>query len=152
MTNTAYQATPEDLENILRNNKLLFARTVGKSVDALAIEFFDSLDFDLIEKAALSADSLDQQTQYANDEIARQLRQMGILEFDPDGPFTSPNDALVQIHLQASPIDALLALVKAQVEMDECGFAAEVVQGFNDEITVSDNHRGIKAIENDKPD
>lgn len=38
------------------------------------------LDFDLIEQAALAGDDLDEQTDYANDEIARQLREMGVLE------------------------------------------------------------------------
>lgn len=38
------------------------------------------MDYDLIEQAALFGDDLDEQTDYANDEIARQLREMGILE------------------------------------------------------------------------
>ena len=38
------------------------------------------MDLDLIEQAALYGDDLDDQTDYANDEIARQLREMGILE------------------------------------------------------------------------
>lgn len=50
--------------------------------------------------------------------------------FDPAGDFSSPSDALNQIFQQASPIRALLDLVTAQVALDECGFASEVVRDF----------------------
>jgi len=51
-------------------------------------------------------------------------------DFDPAGSFTSPHHALCQIYEQASPLRAMLALVKEQVEWDECGFASEVVRDF----------------------
>ena len=57
--------------------------------------------------------------------------KMTIITFDPNGSFTSPADALNQIHQQPNPMTALLALVEAQVVLDECGFAAEVVRDFN---------------------
>ncbi len=80
MGNTAYQTTEEDVENVLRSNSLAVAITNGKSFESIANEVFGNLDFDLIEQAALFGDDLDEQTDYANDEIARQLREMGILE------------------------------------------------------------------------
>lgn len=80
LSNLAYQATEEDVENVLRSNSLHVANTNGKSFNSIAQEVFVSLDFDLIEQAALFGDSLDEQTDYANDEIARQLRESGILE------------------------------------------------------------------------
>ena len=78
--NTAYEATVEDVENVLRSNSLAVGNTNGKSFEAMANELHGNLDFDLIEQAALAGDDLDEQTGYANDEIARQLREMGVLE------------------------------------------------------------------------
>lgn len=80
MANNAYQATEEDVENVLRSNSLTVANTMGKSFESIANEVFGNLDFDLIEQAALYGDNLDEQTDYANDEIARQLREMGVME------------------------------------------------------------------------
>lgn len=77
---TAYEVTVEDVENVLRSNSLAVANTDGKSFEAMANELHGNLDFDLIEQAALAGDDLDEQTDYANDEIARQLREMGVLE------------------------------------------------------------------------
>lgn len=78
--NNAYQATEDDVENVLCSNSLAVANTNGKSFESIANEVFGSLDFDLIEQAALFGNDLNEQTDYANDEIARQLREMGILE------------------------------------------------------------------------
>lgn len=80
MENYAYQVMEEDVENVLRSNSLAVANTNGISFESIANEVFGNLDFDLIEQAALAGDDLDEQTDYANDEIARQLREMGILE------------------------------------------------------------------------
>lgn len=78
--NLAYQATEEDVENVLRSNSLTVANTMGKTFEAIANEVFGNLDFDRIEQAALFGDDMEEQCDYANDEIARQLREMGILE------------------------------------------------------------------------
>lgn len=80
MKNFAYQVTEEDVENVLRNNSLAVANSLGKSFESMANEVFGSLDFGLIEKAALMGGDLDVQTEYADDEIARQLREIGVLE------------------------------------------------------------------------
>lgn len=80
MSNLAYQATENDVESVLRSNALHVANTNGKSFEVIAQEVFGCLDFDLIEQAALFGNSLDEQTDFANDEIARQLREAGILE------------------------------------------------------------------------
>ena len=76
----AYEVTPEDVENVLRSNSLAVANTNGKSFESMAEELHGDLDFGLIEQAALAGDDLDEQTDYANDEIARQLREKGVLE------------------------------------------------------------------------
>lgn len=80
MATNAYEPTEEDVENVLRSNSLFVANTNGKSFESIANEIFPQLDFERIEEAALFGDDLDQQTDYANDEIARQLREIGILE------------------------------------------------------------------------
>ena len=78
--NFAYQATEEDVENVLREHCLQVANTSGKSFESISNEVFGNLDSNLIEKAALHGDDLSQQTRYANEEIARQLREIGVLE------------------------------------------------------------------------
>ena len=80
MHNSAYQATEEDLANVLSSNWADVANSEGKSFKTMAAELFPQLDFDLIEQSALFGDALEQQTDYANDEITRQLRAMGVLE------------------------------------------------------------------------
>lgn len=77
--NLAYQVTQEDVENVLASNELLVNTPNVTSIASIAKQVMPSLDFDLIEQAALYGDDLDQQTDYANDEIARQLREQGIL-------------------------------------------------------------------------
>lgn len=90
MTNNAYQATEVDVENVMRSNCLSVANTKGKSFESIANEVFGDLDFELIEQAALFGGSLDEQTDYANDEITRQLREMGVLELKNDAATTTP--------------------------------------------------------------
>lgn len=80
MSGLAYEVSEDDVENVLRSNSLAVANTNGKSFESIANEVFPQLDFQLIEEAALAGDALDEQTDYANDEIARQLREIGILE------------------------------------------------------------------------
>lgn len=78
---SAYQVTEDDLEDVLRSNALADPYRQGtKSIRLIAQEVFGKLDFDAIEQAALFGDTLDEQTDYANDDIARQLRVMGVLE------------------------------------------------------------------------
>jgi hypothetical protein len=88
MSNMAYQVTEEDVENVLRFHSLSVANTNGKSFESIANEVFSDLDADRIETAALYGNDLDEQTGYANDEIAIQLRELGILE-----PLKSAPDA-----------------------------------------------------------
>lgn len=78
--NFAYQATEDDVANVLASNWADVANTNGRSFESMAAELFPNLDCDLIEQAALRADTLDEQTDYANDEIVRQLREEGVLE------------------------------------------------------------------------
>lgn len=80
MSNFAFEITSTDVETVLRSNSLAVANTNGKSFASMAEELFEDLDFFLIEDAALSGGNLDQQTTYAYEEIARQLREKGILE------------------------------------------------------------------------
>jgi hypothetical protein len=77
---TAYTATEEDVLNVLTSNALTPASAVQLPLESMAKRLFLTLDFSLIEQAALYGDDLHEQTDYANDEIARQLREMGILE------------------------------------------------------------------------
>jgi len=78
MTTLAYQVTDEDLINVLSSN----ARTAEHAqtpVETLAGEVVSLLDFEEIESAALYGDTLDEQTDYANDDITRQLRDLRVL-------------------------------------------------------------------------
>lgn len=84
-----YEPNEESVENVLRINSLAVANADGKSFETIASEVFESLDFFLIKKAALYGDRLDVQIDYANNEIARQLREMGILE--PLKPTDAPS-------------------------------------------------------------
>lgn len=81
---TAYEVTEDDLQNVLSSNALVDGYAGGKTLAVMASELFTELDFGLIEDAALAGDSMDQQTDYANDEIARQLREKGVLKPLPE--------------------------------------------------------------------
>lgn len=50
--------------------------------------------------------------------------------FDAGRQFDSPNEAIALIMRQSDPTEALLAVVRANVEADECGFASEVLRDF----------------------
>jgi hypothetical protein len=76
----AYEITEEDVENVLRANSLSVANSNGLSFAALAELHFFSIDADRVEAAALHGDEMEEQTQYANEEIALQLRELGVLE------------------------------------------------------------------------
>lgn len=80
MGDLAFEIAPGDVANVLASNWCDVADTGGKSIEAIAEEIFPELDFGHIEEAALMADDLDAQTDAAHDEIARQLRDMGVLE------------------------------------------------------------------------
>lgn len=90
MSSMAYEVTEEDVENVLRRNSLRVSNTKGKPFEAMASEIFEHLDVSLIEDAALKGDDLNEQTDYAYDEITRQLREQGVLEPLKDEP--SPQD------------------------------------------------------------
>jgi hypothetical protein len=76
----AFEVTAQDVANVLHSNEIDKEMRNGRTLDELAETFFDELNFFEIEKAALFGNSLDEQTDYANDEIARQLRDQGILK------------------------------------------------------------------------
>lgn len=80
LTNTGYQATEEDVANVLASHWDHVQGRDGKDADTLAAELFPLLDFEEIEKVALMGDDLDEQTGYANDEIASQLRARGVIQ------------------------------------------------------------------------
>ena len=66
----------KDVEKVLCDNSTA-VDTKGKSFKLMTEEVLKNLDVDLIEAAALWGDNVDEQIY---DEIARQLREMGILE------------------------------------------------------------------------
>lgn len=67
---TAWETTVEDVENVLKN--------MGADVSRAA-QYHDDLDFDAIVKAALHGNAMEEQTDYAYQEIERQLRIDGLL-------------------------------------------------------------------------
>lgn len=76
----AFEVTEQDLQNVLASNQLSAGSVNGRTIERLAKDYLPELDFQLIEEAALSGDSMDEQIDYANDEIARQLHEIGVLE------------------------------------------------------------------------
>ena len=65
-------------------------------------------------------------------QVPRQILTSMACDFDPAGIFSSPADALAQIHRQPDPLSALLALIAAHIATDEGRFAAEVMRDFID--------------------
>ena len=80
MSNTAFEISEEDVSLVLSSNSLAVANSDGKSFDTMATELIHLLNLDEIEGAALYGDTLDEQTNFAHDEITRQLRNLGVLE------------------------------------------------------------------------
>ena len=67
--NTAFEVTVDDVENVLNKHNL------GHDAE----EIHGSLDHDALEEAALWGDDMDEQTNYACQEIEKQLKEMGFL-------------------------------------------------------------------------
>lgn len=67
--NTAFEVTPDDVANVLN------AHNIDKDAD----DIHGQLDHDALEEAALWGDDIDEQTNYACQEIEKQLKEMGIL-------------------------------------------------------------------------
>jgi hypothetical protein len=76
---SAFQISEGDVANVIGSNKLSPER-LGATPEELAALLLPQLDMEAIENMALMGDDLDQQTDYAHDEIADQLRRMGVLE------------------------------------------------------------------------
>ena len=82
MACTAFQITPEDIEQVLRDYSLHVINAKGQSFAALAEELNDEIDAERIERAALKAGiDLDEQTSGALEEIKQILVELGVLEF-----------------------------------------------------------------------
>lgn len=63
---------------ISSDDVLLVAHRNGLNIsDEQAQEWFDGLDHDAVEKSALYGQGMDQQTDYALDEVQRQLEDQG---------------------------------------------------------------------------
>ena len=77
---TVYQVTEDDIENVLFSNQDRVLYPKDNSLSGLANEIFSILDFQLIEDAALYGNTMEEQTDYANDEIVRQLIELKILD------------------------------------------------------------------------
>lgn len=80
LVSMALEISSNDVLTVLNHNVLALANADGKTCEQLAEVYFDQLNFFAIEKAALSGNDLDTQTEYAQEEIANQLREMGVLE------------------------------------------------------------------------
>ena len=78
MNSLAFEVTTQAVVNVLRSNRGRFITSNGKSTEAVANEAFEDLDVDLIVQAALFGDDMDEQVDFAYDEIARQLTEMGV--------------------------------------------------------------------------
>lgn len=90
MRNCGFQVTEEDVASVIDSNVLARPMPEGVTLEQFAAERFAELDFDLIEDAALYGDDIDEQTDYANNEIARQLLEAGYLEHASNGVIDAP--------------------------------------------------------------
>ena len=70
---TAFGISVDDVENVLQKHGVTHA-----TEDEL-INLLESLDVGRVEKAALAGDDMDEQTNYAMDDIALQLKENGFL-------------------------------------------------------------------------
>lgn len=80
--NLAFQISEDDVANVLASNTFaadFMLRHTGMSVEAVAASLMPLLDMTEIENAALYGGNLDEQTDYARDEITNQLRAMEVL-------------------------------------------------------------------------
>lgn len=80
MVGMAFGISQDDVEQVLRDNAPRLANPAGKSLEALAAEIFDDIDAAAVERAALDGGTeMDEQTDAAHEEIARQLEEAGVL-------------------------------------------------------------------------
>jgi len=89
----------------------LMANSNGASFESMANGIFSSLNQAEVEKAALHGNDLDQQTVYAHQDIARQLRLLGVLESSKEGADATGTPSTVVIG--AHPKTTLFALIRA---------------------------------------
>lgn len=68
----AWETTDEDVANVLSRLHPSRTYTVKETIQILG-----NLDHNKIEKAALYGNDIDEQTNYAYDEIEKQLKKMG---------------------------------------------------------------------------
>jgi hypothetical protein len=71
----AFEITTEDVQNVLNAHGI-------PSTYEQAEEKLNALDTDAIEKAALYGDDLDLQTEYALQEVEKQLKAAGVIRAD----------------------------------------------------------------------
>lgn len=62
--------------------------------------------------------------------ILEQLIVTKAFSFSPERHFNSPIEAVELINQQPVPVDALLAVVRANIELEEFDFASDVVQEY----------------------
>lgn len=88
-THLAFQITEDDVANVLASNTVIGAGLLSRGLEKLALEelaaaLLPTLDMTAIEDSALYGGTMQEQTDYACDEIAAQLRRLGILAPLPD--------------------------------------------------------------------
>lgn len=77
---TAFEITEEDVACVLASNPICPIAADGRPISELAEACLTRLDFAKIEDAALMGDDISEQTDYAHDEITKQLKEMGVLQ------------------------------------------------------------------------
>lgn len=76
---TGFQITEDDVAVVLQRHTILRALECGVTLDQVAEDLLDELNLAEIENMALMGDDMDQQTEYAHDEIAKQLARAGVI-------------------------------------------------------------------------
>jgi hypothetical protein len=87
----AFGISEEDVANVLRKNSARLTNVAGQSLDEMAGALLADIDGAAVERAALKGGvELEEQTEAAYEEIARQLVRQGVLEQMRSEPATAP--------------------------------------------------------------
>lgn len=81
MANAEYKVAEEDIESVLRSNILTVHYSNGAPFNKMASVLIGQLDLDQVEQAAHHAKNSETKASCAKDEIARQLRSIGVLKY-----------------------------------------------------------------------
>lgn len=78
---------------VLGSHTMLRALESGETIEQVAQDLLGMLDLAEIEDMALMGDDMDQQTEYAHDEIAKQLARAGVITLETSHPLSGDQES-----------------------------------------------------------